>query len=26
VRPAGRGWAKIIGVEDSAGPRDSLSL
>ena len=26
VRPAGRGWAKIIGVEDAAGPRDSLSL
>jgi len=26
VRPAGRGWAKIIGTEDADGPRDSLSL
>jgi Na+/proline symporter len=26
VRPAGRGWAKIIGTEDVEGPRDSMSL
>jgi SSS family solute:Na+ symporter len=26
VRPAGRGWAKIMGAEDAGGPRDSLSL
>jgi len=26
VRPAGRGWATIIGTEESCGPRDSLSL
>jgi hypothetical protein len=26
VRPAGRGWAKIIGTEEGYGPRDSLSL
>ena len=26
VRPAGRGWAKIIGPEGAEGPRDSMSL
>jgi SSS family solute:Na+ symporter len=26
VRPAGRGWARIIGAEEADGPRDSLSL
>jgi Na+/proline symporter len=26
VRPAGRGWAKVIGPEGAEGPRDSLSL
>ena len=26
VRPAGRGWAKIVGPEEAGGPRDSLSL
>jgi len=26
VRPAGRGWATIIGTEEGYGPRDSLSL
>jgi Na+/proline symporter len=26
VRPAGRGWAKIVGHEEEEGPRDSLSL
>jgi Na+/proline symporter len=26
VRPAGRGWAKIVGPEEAEGPRDSLSL
>jgi len=26
VRPAGRGWAKVIGPEELEGPRDDLSL
>jgi len=26
VRPAGRGWAKVVGPEEADGPRDSLSL
>jgi SSS family solute:Na+ symporter len=26
VRPAGRGWAKIVGPEEADGPRDNLSL
>ena len=26
VRPAGRGWEKIIGPDEAKGPRDSLSL
>ncbi|MBD3869989.1 MAG: Na+:solute symporter [Acidobacteria bacterium] len=26
VRPAGRGWAKVIGPEGAEGPRDSMSL
>ena len=26
VRPAGRGWAAVVGPEEVAGPRDSLSL
>jgi hypothetical protein len=26
VRPAGRGWAKVIGGEETEGPRDDLSL
>ncbi|MDH3815071.1 MAG: Na+:solute symporter [Acidobacteriota bacterium] len=26
VRPAGRGWAKVVGPEEAAGPRDNLSL
>jgi Na+/proline symporter len=26
VRPAGRGWSKVIGPEEIEGPRDSLSL
>ncbi len=26
VRPAGRGWAKVIEPSDMSGPRDSLSL
>jgi Na+/proline symporter len=26
VRPAGRGWHKVIGAEEAEGPRDSLSL
>ncbi len=26
VRPAGRGWAKVVEPEDQIGPRDSLSL
>jgi Na+/proline symporter len=26
VRPAGRGWQKIVGTEQLEGPRDSLSL
>jgi len=26
VRPAGRGWAKIVGTEEVEGPRDSMSL
>jgi len=26
VRPAGRGWARIVAPEDMTGPRDSLSL
>jgi Na+/proline symporter len=26
VRPAGRGWAKVVGPEETEGPRDSLSL
>jgi Na+/proline symporter len=26
VRPAGRGWAKVVGPEELDGPRDNLSL
>jgi len=26
VRPAGRGWAKVVGSEEADGPRDNLSL
>jgi SSS family solute:Na+ symporter len=26
VRPAGRGWTKVVGPEEAEGPRDSLSL
>ena len=26
IRPAGRGWAKVVGPEEAEGPRDSLSL
>jgi Na+/proline symporter len=26
VRPAGRGWAKVVGSEEAEGPRDRLSL
>ncbi|MBD3850362.1 MAG: Na+:solute symporter [Acidobacteria bacterium] len=26
VRPAGRGWAKVMGPEGAEGPRDSMSL
>jgi Na+/proline symporter len=26
VRPAGRGWAKVVGPEEADGPRDNLSL
>jgi hypothetical protein len=26
VRPAGRGWARVIDPEETEGPRDSLSL
>lgn len=26
VRPAGRGWAKVVGSEEVEGPRDNLSL
>jgi hypothetical protein len=26
IRPAGRGWAKVIGPEELDGPRDNLSL
>jgi hypothetical protein len=26
VRPAGRGWVKVVGPEAADGPRDSLSL
>jgi hypothetical protein len=26
VRPAGRGWAKILGDEKIVGPKDDLSL
>ena len=26
VRPAGRGWAKVVGPEEAEGPRDNLSL
>ena len=26
IRPAGRGWARVIGPEDAVGPTDSLSL
>jgi SSS family solute:Na+ symporter len=26
VRPAGRGWAQVVGSEEAEGPRDSLSL
>jgi len=26
VRPAGRGWAKVVGPEEADGPRDDLSL
>jgi hypothetical protein len=26
VRPAGRGWEKVVGAEEAEGPRDSLSL
>jgi Na+/proline symporter len=26
VRPAGRGWARIVGPEEAEGPRDNLSL
>jgi hypothetical protein len=26
VRPAGRGWAKVVGPDEADGPRDDLSL
>ena len=26
VRPAGRGWARVVGTDDVEGPRDNLSL